>query len=177
MRSRRGAVTSLAAALTIAVLLLTITRVSGQRFGRGGRGRNRIPQTSALLESAKSLKCSFSAATTARWENGEPQVQSKTSPNAFTLTITGIDTQEGTAQVAGGFGPGEHVTAKLVGSTLHFLDIGLNGALAVTTVFSKETHDGRVEAVYSRAAYTENGFGGPSQPDVSQSYGDCEIGR
>ena len=35
------------------------------------------------------------------------------------------------------------------------------------TVFAKETHDGRLQAVYSRAAY----------PDAAQYMGDCEPSR
>ena len=49
--------------------------------------------------------------------------------------------------------------------------------LGVVTVFAKETHDGRLQAVYSRAAYVENGSGGPSVPETGQYYGDCEVER
>ena len=50
---------------------------------------------------------------------------------------------------------------------LHFLNIALDGGLTVITVFPKETHDGRLQAVYSRAAY----------PDAAQYLGDCEPSR
>lgn len=49
----------------------------------------------------------------------------------------------------------------------HFLDVALDGGLTVITVFPKETHDGRLQAVYSRAAY----------PDAAQYVGDCEPSR
>ena len=56
---------------------------------------------------------------------------------------------------------------KLVGSNLHFLNVGIDGGLIVVTVFAKETHDGRLQAVYSRAAY----------PEAAQYMGDCEAAR
>jgi hypothetical protein len=93
------------------------------------------------------------------------------------IRVFNIDTQDGTAEIdGGGFRAADNVTVKLVGSTLHFLDIGLNGALGVLTVFAKESHDGRLRAVYSRASYVESAFGESATPAVSQSYGDCEIG-
>ena len=44
------------------------------------------------------------------------------------------------------------------------------------TVFARESHGGRLQAVYSRAGYVDNRAGVPAPPTMSQFYGDCEIG-
>jgi hypothetical protein len=152
--------------------------VIGQRFGRGGRERrNRIPETSATLQSVKSLTCRFTAAAAGSWEGGESHARLKETGTPVSLVIRDIDVQDGTAEIGGGFRGGDNVIVKLVGANLHFLDMALNGGLGVVTVFAKETHDGRLQAVYSRAAYVENGSGGPSVPETGQYYGDCEVER
>ena len=138
-------------ALTAAVVVaIGFSLRSAQRRG-GERQRSLIPDTSQMLQSLKGLRCSF--------------------PNKFgdpVVAFDKIDTDEGTAETAGFFRRREeNVNVKLVGSNLHFLDIALDGGLTVVTVFAKETHDGRLQAVYSRAAY----------PDAAQYLGDCEPSR
>jgi hypothetical protein len=121
------------------------------RAQRRGERRSRIPETSQLLQSLKHLKCTFP---------GKPLDPS--------VTVDKINTEEGTAELDTFFRRGEgSVNAKLVGSNLHFLAVGIDGGLIVVTVFAKETHDGRLQAVYSRAAY----------PEAAQYMGDCEPGR
>ena len=144
MSNRASALVALTAVLAMAV------GFSVRAAQRGGRGRNRIPQTSELLQSLKRLKCSFPG------KPGDPIV-----------AIDQINLEEGTAEIEGFFRRGENVNLKLVGSNLHFLDVAIDGGLTVITVFAKETHDGRLQAVYSRAAY----------PDAAQYPGDCEAGR
>lgn len=136
-------------ALTVAVAMVAGFTVRAQRRGERG-GRNRIPQTSEVLQSLKRLKCAFPG------KPGDPIV-----------SIDKIDTDDGTAEIAGFFRRGDNVNIKLVGSNLHFLDVAIDGGLIVVTVFAKETHDGRLQAVYSRAAY----------PEAAQYMGDCEPGR
>ena len=121
------------------------------RAQRRGERRSRIPETSQLLQPLKHLKCEFP---------GKPL-------DPF-LTIDKINADEGTAEFATFFRRAENsVNVKLVGSNLHFLDVAIDGGLIVVTVFAKETHDGRLQAVYSRAAY----------PEWAQYAGDCEAGR
>jgi hypothetical protein len=161
-----------------AVAVLALSLVLGTSIVRGQRGRrNRIPATSKVLESLKRLTCSFPASASATWEGSELQPQARKLPAAAVLTVFNIDTQDGSAEISGGgFRAADNVLVKLAGSTLHFLDIGLDGTVGLLTVFAKESHDGRLQAVYSRAAYVENGFGVPEPPNMSQYYGDCEAG-
>jgi hypothetical protein len=161
-----------------AVAVVALSLVVGNSMVRGQRGRrNRIPATSQVLESLKRLTCSFPAAASATWDGSEPQAQARKLSAAAVLVVFNIDTQDGSAEMNGGsFRAADNVIVKLVGSTLHFLDIGLDGAVGVLTVFAKESHDGRLQAVYSRASYVENGFGAPEPPNMSQFYGDCEVG-
>jgi len=68
------------------------------------------------------------------------------------VSIDKIDTEEGTAEFVGFFRRGDNVNVKLVGSNLHFLDVGIDGGLIVVTVFAKEPTTAGWQAVYSRAA-------------------------
>jgi hypothetical protein len=163
-------------ALTVVLAMAIGFSVRAQRSGE--RRRNRIPENSHTLESLKRLRCSFSAATSGVWgENGSAEARTKEQPNGATVTIDKIDVQDGTAEIGGFFRGGDNVNVKLAGSTLHFLDIALNGSLTVVTVFAKETHDGRLQAVYSHAAYVLNGPGATPTPEGTQYYGECEVGR
>jgi hypothetical protein len=161
-------------ALTAALAIAVGFSVRAQRSGE--RRRNRIPENSQTLESLKRLRCSFSAATSGVWESGSTQARTKEQPNGALIVINDIDVQDGTAEIGGSF-RGSNVNVKLAGSTLHFLDIGLNGSLTVISVFARETHDGRLQAVYSHAAYVPSGPGATTTPEGTQYYGDCEAGR
>ena len=164
---------ALALSLTLAGVYTSHAQRRG-REGRGGEGRGGVPAPNTLLASSTSLKCSFLTSAAATWQAGEPRVQVKNGSDRFVLTITDIDTQEGTAQAAG-LGALAHVTVKLAGANLHVLDIRPAGSLAITTVFSQESHDGRLKAVHSRTDYL--GMPGFSaEPTVSQYYGDCAVG-
>jgi hypothetical protein len=145
-------VTTRARALVALVAVVAIAVGFSVRAQRGGgeRRRNRIPDTSQLLQGLKHLKCVFPG-----------------KPLDPIVTIDKIDTDEGTAEFVGFFRRGDNVNVKLVGSNLHFLDVGIDGGLIVVTVFAKETHDGRLQAVYSRA----------SSPEAAQYLGDCEPQR
>jgi len=162
--------------LIVGLVFVLDRLVMGQRFG-GRERRNRIPEASATLQSVKSLTCRFGAAASGSWEGGEPHARLRETGNAALITIHNIDVQDGTAEIGGGFRGGDNVVVKLVGANLHFLDMALNGGLGVVTVFAKETHDGRLQAVYSRAAYAESGSGATGQPETGQYYGDCEAQR
>ena len=133
--------------VTIVAVVVMVAGFSIRAQRRGGR--NRVPETSELLQGVKRLRCVFPG-----------------KPFDTTVAIDQIDTDEGTAVVPG-FRGGVGVNVKLVGSNLHFLDVAIDGGLTVVTVFPRETHDGRLQAVYSRAAF----------PDAAQYMGDCEATR
>jgi hypothetical protein len=162
-----------------AVAVVALSVAVGHAVVRGQRGRrNRVPVASTRLESLKGLSCSFPTAASATWKGNEPQAQAIRLASAAVLTAFDIDTQDGTAEMTGGnLRAPYRVTVKLAGSTLHFLDMGLDGAVGLLTVFDRDTHDGRLQAVYSRASYVENGAATPDPPIMSQFYGDCEAGR
>ena len=146
MRTRTAVLLS----VTVGILMMLGFMVRAQRRGERG-GRNRIPETSQMLQSIKRLKCLFPG-----------------KPVDATVTIDNINADEGTAEFDTFFRRGETgVNVKLVGSNLHFLNVGIDGGLIVVSVFAKETHDGRLQAVYSRAAY----------PEAAQYIGDCEATR
>jgi hypothetical protein len=173
MSPRARAFVALTAILALAIGLSVRAQRAGER-----RRRNRIPENSHTLESLKRLRCSFSAATSGVWEeNGSAQARTKEQANGASVTIDNIDVQDGTAEIGGVFRDGENVNVKLAGATLHFLDISLNGSLTVITVFAKETHGGRLQAVYSHAAYVQSGPGATASPEGTQYYGECEPGR
>lgn len=161
-------------ALAIGAALLCLSSEASAQ--RGGRGRNRVPAPSPQLESITRLSCSFTAATTATWQDGAPEAAVQKASTPATLIITDINVQDGTAEIGGGF-RGENVNVKLAGSTLHFLDIALDGTLGVVTVFARETRDSRLQAVYSRTAYVDRGRGASGAPEMAQYYGDCAVTR
>ena len=123
------------------------------------------------LAKVKSLKCAFSLYATGTWKEAEPQAELK--PVKLALQFNDIDTDEGTAQAIGMFGP-THMIARLAVWSLHFMEISSSGTLNITTIFDKETRNGRLKAVHTRHEYTDVSLPGfTSRPE--QYYGDCEI--
>ena len=56
-----------------------LSLVVGNAVVGGQRGRrNRVPTASTMLESLKSLKCSFPASASGSWEGREPRAQTST---------------------------------------------------------------------------------------------------
>lgn len=124
------------------------------------------------LASVKSLKCRFPVATSATWKEGEPQAQVKTQELLF--SITDIDVQDATAEIAGTGGK-LFTSAVLSGWSLYFVDSG-TGHLNVTTVFAQEASPRKLKAVHSRHGYIQMAVGKYiAEPTVSQSYGECEV--
>ena len=126
------------------------------------------------LAAVKALKCTFPISASGTWKNGEPTAQLKTGP-LVVFEYTEIDTAESTARVIGLVSSG-HVVAQLFGANLHFLEMRSTGSLMLTTVFSQETRDKKLKAVYTRADYLPISIPGfTNSPEVSQHYGECEI--
>jgi len=129
------------------------------------------PRGADRLVKAQSLKCSFSLMTIGTSKNGEPQAEIK--PATLSIGFDAINADEGTARVIGSFGPSD-IIVKLAYGTLHFVQAFREGPLYVTTIFPKETRDGRLQAVHTRHEYTEVSLPGfTSRPE--QYYGDCAV--
>jgi hypothetical protein len=124
------------------------------------------------LTKVTALKCRFPVAVSGTWKNGEAVANPRT--QELLITVTAIDVDDGTAEVAGTAGKA-FVSAVLSGWSLYFVENSV-GQLNVTTVFAQETAPGKLKAVHSRHGYLQMQVGKfISEPSVSQNYGECEI--
>ena len=136
------------------------------------RAQNTAPN---VLTGIKNLKCTFAVGASGSWlKDGEPQATIKKGP-VTTFEYRDIDTTESTANVVGLASSG-HVVAQLFGANIHFLEMRSTGSLMLTTVFTQESRDKKLKAVYTRADYLPIAIPGfANSPEVSQQYGECEI--
>jgi hypothetical protein len=126
---------------------------------------------SPRLANVSSLKCTFSVQATGTWKSGESEASIK--PAKLSAAFNAVDTQDGTAEAVGDAGK-SHITVRLLGSYLHFMQLDPYGALYVTTVMDTETRDGKLQAVHTRHEYTPVSLPGlTSRPE--QYYGECQI--
>ena len=124
------------------------------------------------LAAAKTVTCVFSVYATGTWRNGEAEGALKT--GKLSVQFTEINTDEGSARMTSGFGIYE-IIVRLAAGSLHFIQAFRDGPLYTTTVFDKESRDGRLKAVHTRHEYTDIALPGfTSKPE--QYYGDCAIG-
>ena len=145
--------------------LATLLVVSASAAGQG-------PHADTLA-AATSVKCIFSTVSVGSWTNGDPAAQIK--PAKLTVAFERIDTEDGTARVVGDFGPSD-IIVRLSSGTLHFVQSFREGPLYTTTIFSHESHPGKLLAVHTRHEYTQVSVPGfTSRPE--QYYGECEIVR
>jgi hypothetical protein len=124
------------------------------------------------LEAVTSIKCVFPVYATGTWQNTEARAEVKTAK--LLVAFDAIDTQDGTAESIGPYGP-MHIVVRYSANTLHFMHVAsTSGALYVTTVFAKESSPGKRLAVHSRHEYTAVSLPGfTSRPE--QYYGECDI--
>jgi hypothetical protein len=126
------------------------------------------------LATVKKLQCRFSTYSTGTWVDGAPRAELK--PAKLTVGFEAIDAADGTADTIGQFGP-SHITVRLLGTTLHFMDVDTSGALYLTTVFAPvrdRLPGGKLRAVHTRHEYTEVSLPGfTSRPE--QYYGECDV--
>jgi hypothetical protein len=126
-----------------------------------------------ILVKATALTCTFPVISTGDWKGGVAEAAVK--PATLSVGFTAIDTQDGTAEAIGDSGK-SHITVRLMGNYLHFMQMDPYGALYVTTVFNKETKPGRLQAAHSRHEYLPAAVRGlTSRPE--QYYGECEVTR
>ena len=120
---------------------------------------------------AKSLKCAFAVLATGTWIEDKAQAEVKAAKLA--LEFSAINTEDGTADAKGGVGL-PHIVVRLSGGNLHFLQVGSEGPVYVTTVFDQATAAGKLKAVHTRHEYTRISLPGyTSRPE--QYYGECEV--
>ncbi len=103
------------------------------------------------LAGVKSVTCVFPVSATGTWKNGEPYAETRTA--ALTATFDEIVPDEGTARAVGVFGPSD-IIVRLSTGNLHLVQSFKDGPLYVTTIFPKETRDGKLQAVHTRHEYT-----------------------
>jgi hypothetical protein len=123
----------------------------------------------------KKLQCRFPTYATGTWVAGTPRAEVK--PASLSVGFDAIDVADGTADTIGQFGP-VHITVRLAGSTLHFMQMDTSGSLYLTTVFASGGRDGlaggKLRAVHTRHEYTQVSLPGfTSRPE--QYYGDCDV--
>ena len=123
------------------------------------------------LTSVTGLRCRFTLTTSVLWKEGKPDVRMERTDSQ--VTISDIDIQDGTAEVAGPQGR-RLATTVLSDGSLYFME-NTRGSLGVTTVFATESTPGKLKAVRAEYSYVFL-IVPPFVPDptVSQSYGECE---
>jgi hypothetical protein len=94
----------------------------------------------------KSLACTFSTGVTHVYEANRFNTE-KAAPLAF--GITAIDVAAQTADLKTESGTGSLRVVQAV-NALHFLEVAIEGALYITTVFDKDDSNGTYPAVHSR---------------------------
>ena len=147
------------AAIRTACLVLLITPAIDAQTAR------------ARLEGVRALDCTFTVNAVATWKSGVPQAELKTAK--LSLRFDSVNPDDGTARVVGAFGPSD-IIVRLSGDTLHLIQSFREGPLYATTVFPKETRDGRLQAVHTRHEFTDVALPGyTSSPE--QYYGDCQV--
>jgi hypothetical protein len=125
----------------------------------------------ARLANATSLTCAFTAVAIGDWKAGAAEATIQ--PAKLSVAFEAVDTQDGSAETVGGSGK-SHITVRLLGSYLHFMQMDPYGALYVTTVFDRETRDGKLQAAHTRHEYTPVSLPGlTSRPELY--VGECEV--
>jgi len=125
------------------------------------------------LAAVRSLDCAFTLKAAGTWTADAPEATLEAS--TLSLRFESIDAHEATADVIGPFGP-SHVVSRLTGDYLHFLQMFNAGPLYATTVFGRETADGKLMAVHTRHEYTDVSLVGFTSRS-EQYYGACAAGR
>jgi hypothetical protein len=117
-----------------------------------------------LAAEPKSFACKFAGGVTHVYEKGR-FVPENAAPLAF--GIASIDAAAQTADLQTERGTGSLRLVQAVNAT-HFLEVAIEGALYITTVFDKDDAKGAYPAVHSRH------FALLGQPIVTHYHGFCE---
>lgn len=146
---------------------LTVLFVSCAVTGLAAQGR----PLQQRLATATSLRCTFSTVTTGTWTDGVPAAATK--PAKLTLAFKDVNVDEGTADAEATFG-GSFVVVRHTTDYLHLMQSHSAGPLYTTTIFARESTDGRMLAVHTRHEYTDVTVAGfTSRPETY--LGDCAV--
>jgi len=118
----------------------------------------------AAAQDSKSLSCKFTSGVTHVYEKGVFLTE-KAAPLAF--GIASINTRAQTADLKTEHGTGTLRLVLAVNAT-HFIEVAVEGALYITTVFDKDDDNGAYPAVHSRHLALLG------QPLVTHYQGFCE---
>jgi hypothetical protein len=130
-----------------------------------------LKTASERLAKATALNCTFSAMAVSDWKNGEASVATK--PAKLSVSFTNVDVEAGSADAVGDSGK-SHITVRVLGAYLHFMQLDPYGALYITTIFDKETRADRLQAAHSRHEYLPTAV--PSLTSRPEHYvGDCAL--
>jgi hypothetical protein len=131
-------------------------------------------QRSALqqrLAGATSLRCTFSTVATGTWTEGVPAAATR--PAKLTLNFKDVNVDEGTADAEATFG-GSFVVVRHTTDYLHLMQSHSAGPLYTTTIFARESKEGRMIAVHTRHEFTDVSVAGfTSRPETY--LGDCAV--
>ena len=123
------------------------------------------------LAAATKVQCEFSMVLTGTWTDGVPQAASK--PARLTVGFANVNVDEGTADAQAAMG-GSFVVVRHSHDYLHLMQTHSAGPLYTTTVFARESKDGRMIAVHTRHEYTDVAVAGfTSRPETY--LGDCAV--
>ena len=121
------------------------------------------------LSGVTEIQCTFPLMSVGTWTDDE--IEAEVGPADLELRFEDINADEGSAQLAGGFGT-YSIIVRYAGGYLHFIQSFLSGPLYVTTILEKETSNGTLKAMHSRHEFTDFAVPGfTSSPE--QYYGEC----
>jgi hypothetical protein len=141
--------------------------LAGTAFGQAAGLQQRLAK-------ATRLECTFPLVARGTWKEGTPS--GDLTASKLSVTFTNINIDEGTADAGSALGTAATslVVVRYSNDYLHLMQMHGAGPLYTTTVFARETKDGRLMAVHTRHEYTQVSLPGfTSRPEMY--LGDCAV--
>lgn len=85
-----------------------------------------------------------------RLERGSTESRASLKTASIVVAFEDVNTEDATARAVGVYG-NDNIIARLAVQSLHFLA----GTLRVTTIFNRESRDGKLKALHTRHEYTD----------------------
>jgi hypothetical protein len=128
-------------------------------------------QLQQRIAAAKRVECTFTTLATGDWEGAAPHAS--VAPAEHEALFTDVNVDEGTAESASVYGE-SFISIRYAAGYLHFMQISNVGPLIVTTVFPRESENGRLKAIQVRLEYAATTLPGfTSRPEMY--FGDCAV--